>query len=359
MASHRRPKQPSRTRVTVLTVTAAAAVALTSQAAHADPKPTKSEVKAKVDKLYHEAEVATEKYNGAKEQQDKLKKQADALQDKVARGQDELNIQRRELGSLATAQYRSGGLDPSVQLLLSSDPDSFLDQASALDQLTAKQTESLQKVQAKQRTLAQQRKEAQGKLDALAEVRETLGKSKEQFQGKLADAQKLLNTLTAAERAKMAADEERASRAAAERVDIGGQGGQGDGSTAGGSVELGNEVPASALGAAALQAANTRVGKPYVRAATGPDSFDCSGLTQWAYAQAGAQITRTTYTQINAGTRIARSQLKPGDLVFFSNTTHVGLYAGNNTVLHAPYPGTNVRYESMSTIGSFQAAVRI
>uniref|UniRef100_UPI003B640D4C coiled-coil domain-containing protein n=1 Tax=Streptomyces sp. NRRL S-325 TaxID=1463899 RepID=UPI003B640D4C len=109
-------------------------MALTSQAAHADPKPTKSEVKAKVDKLYHEAEEATEKYNGAKEQQDKLKKQADALQDKVARGQDELNTLRGELGSLATAQYRSGGLDPSVQLLLSSDPDSFLDQASALDQ---------------------------------------------------------------------------------------------------------------------------------------------------------------------------------------------------------------------------------
>ncbi|MFJ8859058.1 NlpC/P60 family protein [Streptomyces sp. NPDC102451] len=354
MASHRRPKQPSRTRVTVLTATAAAAVALTSQAAHADPKPTKSEVKAKVDKLYHEAEVATEKYNGAKEQQDKLKKQADALQDKVARGQDELNTLRGELGSLATAQYRSGGLDPSIQLLLSSDPDSFLDQASALDQLTAKQAESLQKIQAKQRTLAQQRQEAQGKLTDLAEVRETLGKSKTKFQDKLAEAQKLLNTLTAAERAKMAADDERASRAAGERVTLG-NGGTG----AGAQADLGNEAPASALGAAALQAASTRVGKPYVRAATGPDSFDCSGLTQWAYAQAGAQITRTTYTQINQGTRIARSQLKPGDLVFFSNTSHVGLYAGNNTVLHAPYPGTNVRYESMNTIGSFEAAVRI
>ncbi|WP_327121903.1 NlpC/P60 family protein [Streptomyces sp. NBC_01341] len=341
MASHRRPKQPSRTRVTVLTATAAAAVALTSQAAHADPKPIKSEVKAKVDKLYHEAEEATEKYNGAKEQQDKLKKQADALQDKVARGQDELNTLRGELGSLATAQYRSGGLDPSVQLLLSSDPDSFLDQASALDQLTAKQAESLQKIQAKQRTLAQQRKEAQAKLADLDDVRETLGKNKQKFQGKLADAQKLLNTLTTAERAKMAADDQRASRAAGDRV------------------ELGNEVPASALGAAALAAADTRVGKPYVRTATGPDSFDCSGLTMWAYAQAGANITRTTYTQINEGTRIARSQLKPGDLVFFNNTSHVGLYAGGNSVLHAPYPGAYVRYESMSTIGSFQAAVRI
>ncbi|MBM7436626.1 NlpC/P60 family protein [Streptomyces sp. HB132] len=354
MASHRRPKQPSRARVTVLTATAAAAVALTSQAAHADPKPTKSEVKAKVDKLYHEAEVATEKYNGAKEQQDKLKKQADALQDKVARGQDELNTLRGELGSLATAQYRSGGLDPSVQLLLSSDPDSFLDQASALDQLTAKQSESLQKIQAKQRTLAQQRKEAQGKLSDLDEVRRTLGTNKQKFQGRLAEAQKLLNTLTAAERAKMAEEEEqRATRGAGDRVELS------NGSGGNEAVDLGKEVPASALGAAALQAAHTRVGKPYVRTATGPDSFDCSGLTMWAYAQAGADITRTTFTQINQGTRIARSQLKPGDLVFFSNTSHVGLYAGNNTVLHAPYPGTNVRYESMSTIGSYQAAVRI
>ncbi|MER5892684.1 NlpC/P60 family protein [Streptomyces sp. NPDC001876] len=341
MASHRRPKTPSRTRVTVLTATAAAAVALTSQAAHADPKPTKSEVKAKVDKLYHEAETATEKYNGAKEKQDKLKKQVDAIQDKVAREQADLNTLRRELGSIATAQYRSGGIDPSVQLFLASDPDSFLDQASALDQLTAKQAESLQKIKAKQRTLAQQRKEAQEKLGTLADVREALGKNKQKFQSKLGEAQRLLNTLTAAERATMAEGEQRASRAAGDRV------------------ELGNEVPASALGAAALRAADTRVGMPYVRTATGPNSFDCSGLTQWAYAQAGVEITRTTFTQINRGTHIARSQLKPGDLVFFSNTSHVGLYAGNNTVLHAPYPGAYVRYESMSTIGSYQAAVRI
>ncbi|MFD3657280.1 NlpC/P60 family protein [Streptomyces sp. NPDC058620] len=341
MASHRRPKQPSRTRVTVLTATAAAAVALTSQAAHADPKPTKNEVKAKVDKLYHEAEAATEKYNGAKEQQDKLKKQVDALQDKVARGQDDLNTLRGELGSLATAQYRSGGIDPSVQLFLASDPDSFLDKASALDQLTAKQTESLQKIQGKQRTLAQQRKEAQEKLGDLADVRKALGENKKKFQGKLADAQQLLNTLTEAEREKMRQEEVRASRASSERV------------------SLGNEVPASARGAAALQAASTQQGKPYVSGGTGPSSFDCSGLTQWAYAQAGVQITRTTYTQINDGVRIGRSALKPGDLVFFNNTSHVGLYAGNNQILHAPKPGTVVRYESMDYMGTFQFGVRI
>lgn len=341
MASHRRPKQPSRTRVTVLTATAAAAVALTSQAAHADPKPSKSEVKAKVDKLYHEAEAATEKYNGAKEQQDNLKKEVDALQDKVARGQAELNTLRTELGSIATAQYRSGGMDPSVALFLASDPDSFLDQASALDQLTVKQTESLQKIQSKQRTLAQQRKEAQDKLGDLADVRKALGENKKKYQGKLADAQQLLNTLTQAERAKMQRDEQRASRAASDRV------------------ELGNESPASGRGAAALAAAATQIGKPYVSGGSGPNSYDCSGLTQWAFSQAGVSITRTTFTQHNDGTKIGRSQLKPGDLVFFNNLAHVGFYAGNNQILHAPKPGTVVRYESMDYMGTFQFGVRI
>ncbi|MER7701109.1 MULTISPECIES: NlpC/P60 family protein [unclassified Streptomyces] len=341
MASHRRPKQPSRTRVTVLTATAAAAVALTSQAAHADPKPSKSEVKAKVDKLYHEAEAATEKYNGAKEQQDNLKKEVDALQDKVARGQAELNTLRGELGSIATAQYRSGGIDPSVALFLASDPDSFLDQASALDQLTVKQTESLQKIQSKQRTLAQQRKEAQDKLGDLADVRKALGENKKKYQGKLADAQQLLNTLTQAERDKMKKDEQRASRAAGDRV------------------ALGNEAPASGRGAAALAAAATQIGKAYVSGGTGPNSYDCSGLTQWAFAQAGVSISRTTFTQHNDGTKIGRSQLKPGDLVFFNNLAHVGFYAGNNQILHAPKPGTVVRYESMDYMGTFQFGVRI
>ena len=70
-------------------------------------------------------------------------------------------------------------------------------------------------------------------------------------------------------------------------------------------------------------------------------------------------ITRTTYTQANDGTRIGRDQLMPGDLVFFNDLGHVGLYAGNGTVIHAPYPGKVVRYESMSTIGTFQFGVRI
>ncbi|MFE0103772.1 NlpC/P60 family protein [Streptomyces sp. NPDC059009] len=341
MASHRRPKQPSRARVTVLTATAAAAVALTSQAAQAAPKPSKDEVKSKVDKLYEEAEKATDKYNGAKEKQDKLEKQVDRLQDKVARGQEDLNELRGGLGSLASAQYRSGGVDPSVQLFLSSDPDDYLDKASTLDQLSSQQVEALKKIQEKQRTLAQERKEAADKLKDLADTRKELGNKKAEVQKKLGAAQKLLNTLTAKEKQALAAKEQRASRDAGDRVD------------------LGKEVPASQRGQAALAAAATQIGKPYVSGGSGPNSYDCSGLTQWAYNQAGVQITRTTYTQQNDGTKIGRGELKPGDLVFFNNLAHVGFYAGNGQVLHAPHPGASVRYESMSYLGTFQFGVRI
>ncbi|AXQ57635.1 MULTISPECIES: C40 family peptidase [Streptomyces] len=342
MASHRRPKQPSRTRVTVLTATAAAAVALTSQTAHADPKPSKTEVKAKVDKLYEEAEKASEKYNGAKEKQDKLEGQIGNLQDKVARGQEELNELRQALGSAASAQYRTGGIDPSLQLFLSADPDDYLDKASALDQLSSKQAEGVKKIQAKQRDLAQQRQEAQAKLQDLSDTRKELGDKKKQVQGKLADAQKLLNSLTAAERAEIKQEEERASRSAGDRV------------------ELGDAVPASNRGAAALAAAKSKVGTPYVWGATGPNSFDCSGLTSWAFAQAGYTIPRMSQDQANAGTRIAsQSALKPGDLViFYSDLHHVGFYAGNGQVLHAPKPGANVRYESINNM-PYMFGVRI
>ncbi|MFF4468468.1 NlpC/P60 family protein [Streptomyces sp. NPDC001599] len=347
MASHRRPKQPSRTRVTVLTTAAAAAVALSSQAANAAPseKPSKDEVKAKVDKLYEEAEQATEKYNGAKEKQEKLQKEISTIQDNVARGQEELNELRDGLGSMASAQYRSGGIDPSLQLFLSADPDNYLDKASTLDQLSGQQVEALKKIQTKQRDLAQQRSEASEKLKDLSATRTELGNKKKEVQGKLSSAQKLLNTLTAQEKAALQQDEQRSNRASERQVLTGGK-----------------STPASGRAGAAFAAAQGKIGTPYVYGATGPSSFDCSGLTSWAYAQAGVGIPRTSQAQANYGTRISSSsQLQVGDLVFFfSDLHHVGLYAGNGQVLHAPRTGTNVRYESMSTIGGpFMFGVRV
>ncbi|WP_326795448.1 NlpC/P60 family protein [Streptomyces sp. NBC_01808] len=332
MASHRRPKQPNRARVTVFTATAAAAVALSTQSAQA--APDKDDVKRQVDNLYEDAERATEKYNGAKERQDKLEEDVKELQDKAARGQQELNDLRDGLGSLATAQYRSGSIDPSVQLFLSADPDTYLDKASTMDRVSGKQAESLERIADKQRSLAQQRQEASEKLKDLEETRKELGSQKKKVQDKLSDARALLNELTEEEQAALAEEEQRASREAEDRVD------------------LGDVAPGSSHGAAALSAAQSKLGAPYVYGATGPSSFDCSGLTGWAFSQAGVALPRISQDQANVGTRISSvSQLQPGDLVFFySDLHHVGIYAGNGQIIHAPKPGAVVRYEAVGNM---------
>lgn len=97
---------------------------------------------------------------------------------------------------------------------------------------------------------------------------------------------------------------------------------------------------------AAVRAALTRLGCPYVWGATGPDRFDCSGLVKWAYAQAGVPLHRTTYEQIHDGVPVARSQVRPGDLVF-PHAGHVQLAIGGNMVVEAPYAGAAVRIAPM------------
>ncbi|MBP0456044.1 C40 family peptidase [Streptomyces montanisoli] len=344
MATHRRPKPPGRARVTVLTTTAAAAVALTTHAAQANPSQESPRsprtAKAKVDALFEQAEIATENYDGVKAKRQTLQKQVSDLQDQVAREQGDLNTSREQLGSLATAQYRSGGLDPTVQLLLSSSPGDYLEKASLLGRLSDHQAAALRQIAAQKRTLEQQRAEAAVKLDELNKTRKQLGKKKQEVQARLRAAQELYNSLSAAQKAKIKAGQARADRSNSR-------------------TDLGNAPPASSRAAAALAAAKSKIGTPYVWGATGPNSFDCSGLTSWAYAQAGVSIPRTSQAQAGAGTRLTRSQLKPGDLVlFYGDLHHIGLYAGNGMVLHAPRTGQNVKIEPVSDM-PFEFGVRV
>ena len=123
-------------------------------------------------------------------------------------------------------------------------------------------------------------------------------------------------------------------------------------------VQPGSETTGS-KGQIALAFARAQLGEPYVFGATGPDRWDCSGLTQAAWRAAGVSIPRTTYTQFKVGTRVARADLQLGDLVFFygSNPSHVGLYAGNGKILAAPRPGKSVSYTTISSM-PYAGAVR-
>ena len=338
MASHRslrRTPQPSHgwsTRATVLSVAAAGAAAALAPTAPAgatptDDKPSADTVNSRVDRLYEQAESATEKYNGAAERTGKLRRQVEHAQDRVARLQSKVNGARDSLATLAGAQYREGGIDPTLALMLTEDPDGYLDKAATLDRVSSRQMLKLRQLQATQRELRQQRTEATGKLERLDGLQRALKRQKKDVQRKLGAAQRLLNSMTADERA----ERERASRG---------------GARAKGGPEGGDAPAASGRAAAAVAAARSAVGSPYAWGAAGPSSFDCSGLTQWAYGKAGTSIPRTSQAQRSAGQQVPLGQARPGDLVIYrDDASHVGMYMGNGQVVHAPYPGAQVRYD--------------
>ncbi|WP_330296030.1 C40 family peptidase [Streptomyces sp. NBC_00503] len=338
MASHRRsgPSVLDRnTKVTVLTAAAAsAAVAMTGAPASAAPglphEPSAG-ARAQVDQLFEEAEQATERFNQAGEKAGRLRTEVDRVQDAVARGQDRINTMRGVLGAYAGAQYRAGGIDPSVELMLSDDPDEYLAKASTLDRLTGRQARQLEELRSEQRRLGQEREEASRKLAELDALRADVAKEKRAVTAKLAAARRLLNAMPTQERA----DFERASRS----------GGRPDALPDPAALPA-SFGPSSGRAATAVMAARSAVGRPYVWGSTGPSGFDCSGLMVWSYRQAGVALPRTSQAQRYAGQQVPLSQARPGDLVTYrSDASHVGMYVGNGQVVHAPYPGARVRYD--------------
>ncbi|MFF3621919.1 NlpC/P60 family protein [Streptomyces sp. NPDC002467] len=335
MASHRRtgPSALDRnTKVTVLTAAAAAGAAVVMAGAPAGaapglPQDPAAGARAQVDRLFEEAEQATERFNEAGEKADRLRAEISRAQDAVARGQERVNTMRGVLGTFAGAQYRSGGIDPSLALMLADDPDAYLEQSAALDRLTGRQARQLEALREEQRRLAQERREASGKLAELEALRADVATQKRSVTAKLAAARRLLNAMPSEERA----DYERASRSGGRQDAL---------------PELADFGPSSGRAAAAVMAARSAVGRPYVWGSTGPSGFDCSGLMVWSYRQAGVSLPRTSQAQRHAGRQVPLSQARPGDLVTYrSDASHVGMYVGNGQVVHAPYPGARVRYD--------------
>ncbi|MFJ3301830.1 NlpC/P60 family protein [Streptomyces sp. NPDC086549] len=323
MGSHRRLVPSGFDRgALALCVLSAAAAALGAVPAAAAPHDN---TRAEVDRLYQEAEKATEAFDEAGERVGALRRQVSQAQDHIARQQERINTMREALGSLAGAQYRSGGIDPTLALLFSDDPADYLDKAATLDRIGAHQAGQLRELQTAIRELAQERAETSGKLAELEKNRRSVASHKRSVEKKLARARQLLNSLPAVE------------RAAYERASRGGRSGMPD---------LAGAVAPDVRTAAALAAARSALGRPYVWGANGPSGFDCSGLMQWAYSHAGIQLPRTSQEQRYAGRQVPLSQARPGDLVVYrSDASHVAMYVGNGQVIHAPHPGAPVRYD--------------
>ncbi|WNF29039.1 NlpC/P60 family protein [Streptomyces sp. C11-1] len=381
LASHRKPRAKVRTATPAVGLTTAALASVTllstqsATAAPAEPKPAVEEVQKKVDALYRQAGSATQEYNRAKAASAAQQTKVDTLLSDVAKRAEKINEARRALGAYAAAQYRSGGIAPTATFFLADDPQGYFDQNQLMSRVTERQQKAVVDFRTQQASAAKKRAEAVKSLETLTETQATLAASKKDVQTKLTEARSLLSRLTAEEKARLAELERKKEAEAKEKAEklarkqaaeakqraeaeekareeaakeSGGGTGAGSGTGTGTDSGTGAGSGYAAKAEKVLAFARAQIGKPYVWGASGPSSYDCSGLTQSAWREAGVDLPRTTWDQVKVGTRVATSDLQPGDLVFFyDDISHVGIYKGDGMMIHAPKPGANVREESI------------
>ncbi|MGW0008102.1 coiled-coil domain-containing protein, partial [Nocardia grenadensis] len=195
---HRKPKPRTAVRTAATVVTAAATmtgVMTFAGTASADPAQSFQQTKDRVNQLHSEVIKATEAANGVDEQITKQQGTASRTQARITEEQAALNTLRDQIGVLAANQYRTGGLPPSLSLALSGDPEGYLQKSQMMSQLDGQQAAKLKQIAAQARVLQQDRTEATAQLSALEKLRTELNTHKNEIQTKLAEAQRLLNTL--------------------------------------------------------------------------------------------------------------------------------------------------------------------
>lgn len=331
-----------RTRVWGISVALAGLIVSGSVVTPAQAAPNLEQVRQQVMDLESKAESATERFNESRNELKDVRRQLDALKAKVKRERREMREILGAVDDLARAAYTSGGLDTSLQVLLSEDPNEFLAQAAALDAVQRGQAAALRKTATARLRLAQSEAAVLDKEARAKDLRDRMKESKAEADDRLAEAERILANLEEKERqrlAQLAREERDAARAAAAAAAA-----ELNASSGGGSSSAGGGFTGSGRAAKAVQYALAQVGDRYVAAAAGPNSFDCSGLTMTAWRQAGISLPHYSRSQYSVTRRVPLSQAQPGDLVFYfgSGAHHVGLYIGNGKMVHAANPRTGV-----------------
>jgi cell wall-associated NlpC family hydrolase len=237
---------------------------------------------------------------------------------------------RLQVGQVALAQFQNRNLDTAAQLFVTPDTDGFLSQISTVQKVSENQNSLLQDYQQAQANLVALDHSAQTDLATLIEKEKQLKSLADSSDKKIAAAKKVLAKLNASQRQQIADADKRAAARASRQASR-------------------SPINASGKGAKALAFAKAQLGEPYARSGAGPSSWDCSGLTMKAWGSVGLSLPHSSGQQFSRGQPVSRSDLQLGDLVFFySDIHHVGLYAGNGQVIHAPRPGKSVEYIKMS-----------
>lgn len=323
-----------------------AAVSVPFSPASADPTPpgNSSDAARQLHDLSGKAETLTEQFKKTQDdhaaKRDELAR-ANATADQAAQtaagARADENRSRGAVDQMSHASYEGARLNTLSALLTSKNPNDFLNRSSTMDVLARDNGRTIQKFSAARAQADEADRVARDARDrsAAAEadsarIEADMAQRKAAMDTQIASVKRVYDSMSKKEKDALA----------------------GGGSDA---------APVTGSGAAvtAVNAALGKQGSPYVYGATGPNSFDCSGLVQWSYKQAGISLPRATYSQQTAGSSVSQGDLKPGDLMFFNGGGHVGIYIGGGKVVHAPTEGENVKVTAYQYLGSVNAIRRV
>jgi cell wall-associated NlpC family hydrolase len=324
------------------------AVLLTGGQAAADPRKTLAQVQAELDSLQTQAETASEDYNAAAVELAATQKQLGVAKAKVARIKAQTQDLLASAGSMAAQAYMSGGggMETSVGLLMSDDPTSFLEQATAVQQISRSQNSTLRRARTAQLILAQAEAQLAQEQAAAAKAAAQMRQHRDEVNHALAQTSALLASLQEADRqrlANIAAAKKKAAAAAAAAARASWSSRSYSSRSNGSPSTIAYTGPASGRAAVAVRYALSQVGDPYSYSANPPSSWDCSKLTAAAWGAAGVSLTPVSYAQANEVRRISTSELRPGDLLFYFNGAHhVAMYIGGGRLVEAASPSHGV-----------------
>jgi peptidoglycan DL-endopeptidase CwlO len=362
-------------------------------------------VKQQVAALYQQAEASTQEYDATEERIARLQAAVASSSTRSTQLREQLASATGSLGRLAAEQYRDAGISPSMALVFSAHPDSYLERAGLTDRVATVDQQRVVAVLRAQQQLGTLDRESAAELAELHTAELQLAAHRDDIQARLAEARDRLDSLGAAERADVSAALARGddgdglgatvpaadpslssllatitgaatanfgagslgalgsdgllsstgafgSGGSSRRPGSGASGGSGDSGGSGGSGDVGSAAPPGVSRVVkAVATAYNELGKPYVWGATGPGQFDCSGLTQHVWAAAGVQLPRTSQEQANAGQAVPVSDIRAGDLVvYYPGATHIGIYVGHGLVIHAPRPGSYVQFTPLGSM---------
>jgi len=315
----------------VLAVAVAAATSLAvytgTTGAGAAAAPTISQVKAQVNSLQAKMDKISQQYDAASQDYSSAQARLSQVEKQAANAQARYNTARSQLAQVAVSEYENADQTSVLGLLSSGDPADVLSQASLVLEVAGTHNEEAAQFLTAARTLTSVSEQRQRTEQGMAQIRAQLAGQKTSLNKLLASSKATLDSLTAAQQAQVTADT---------------VGGTSSGAPQPGSAPMAYTGPTGTQADKAVAFAYAQLGKPYVYGATGPSSYDCSGLVQAAWAAAGVAIPRTTFEDWDDLPHIPVSQMVPGDLIIYDGEGHVAMYVGNGYIIDAPHTGAYV-----------------